>query len=119
MQFYKHLYISDHIKHPGYLKWRLKRHAGSLDVYVITLCSTDEPVAPEEGANQIEFYHNAFLQQPYYRHHAPYIIGLASGRTEAVRLCARIVQEAVTATGSANVYPYLFPSGRITEYFVS
>lgn len=119
MRFYRNLYISDKIKHPGILQWRLKRHAGRLDVYVIALCSTDEPGRPAAGDNQFEFYHNAALQQPYFRRHTPYIIGLASGRGDAIQLCARIVQEAVAATGSADVYPYLFPSGLIAEYFAS
>lgn len=119
MRFYRHLYTSDHIRHPGYLRWRLRRHAGSLDVYVVTLCGMDEPCVPMDGQNQLEFYHNVFLQQPYYRSHEPYIVGIASSRTEAIELCARIIQEAVTATGHADVYPYLFPDGRLEAYFTS
>lgn len=119
MQFYRKLYISDKIRHPGILRHRLKRHAGSLDVYVIALCGMDDPAVPAAGENQLEFYHNIFLQQPYYRQHTPYIVGLACGRADAIALCARIVQEAVAATGRADVCSYLFPSGQITEYFAS
>lgn len=117
MQFYKNLYIGEHIRNPRYLKWRLRHHAGNLRVYVIALCGMDDPQVPDRYGNQIEFYHSAFLQQPYYRAHAPYIIGLASGRTEAIALCAQIVQESVTATGRADVYAYLFPGGNIMGYF--
>lgn len=117
MRFYKNLYTSEHIGNLRYLKWRLRHNAGTLSVYVIALCNEDEPQRVAEDGNLLEFYHNAFLQQPYYQAHPPYIIGLASGRAEAIDLCARIVQDAVTATGDANVYPYLFPNGHITEYF--
>lgn len=117
MRFYKNLYTSEHIRHLRYLKWRLRHHAGNLSIYVIALCGMDEPHPPAAGDNQIEFYHSAFLQQPYYRQHAPYIIGLASGRAEALDLCAQIVQDAVTATGRADLYSYLVPGGDLTEYF--
>lgn len=119
MRFYKNLYTSAHIRNLRYLKWRLRHHAGNLSVYVIALCGMDEPARPADGGGQIEFYHNVFLQQPYYRQHAPYIIGLASGRAEAMDLCAQIVQEAVDATGRPDIYSYLFPSGEIAEYFAS
>lgn len=117
MRFYRNLYTSAHIGNLRYLKWRLRHHAGNLSIYVIALCGMDHPVMPAHGDNQIEFYHNAFLHQPYYREHAPYIIGLASGRAEAIALCAQIVQDAVTETGRPDVYAYLFPDGNITEYF--
>lgn len=119
MRFYKNLYTSAHIGNLPLLKWRLRHHAGNLSVYVIALCGMDEPARPAAGDGQIEFYHNVFLHQPYYRAHAPYIIGLASGRAEAIDLCAQIVQEAVDATGRPDIYAYLFPGGEITEYFAS
>lgn len=117
MRFYRNLYTSENMGNLSLLKWRLRHHAGSLNVYVIALCGMDEPHIPTEGGNQIEFYHNVFLQQPYYRQHEPYIIGLASGRSDAVDLCAQIVQEAVTTTGRADIYAYLFPEGEIAGYF--
>lgn len=117
MRFYKNLYTGEHIRHLRYLKWRLQHHAGNLSIYVIALCGMDEPCRPADGDNQIEFYHSAFLQQPYYREHTPYIIGLASGRAEAMDLCAQILQDAVTATGRPDVYAYLFPDGDIQGEF--
>lgn len=119
MRFYKNLYTSDNIKHPGLLKWRLRRHAGSLDVYVITLCEYDELHEPAPDGNQLEFYHCAFLQQPFYRNHEPFIIGIARGRSAAIALCARIVQDAVTQTGRPDVCSYLFPDGCTMEYFTT
>lgn len=119
LRFYRKLYTSERIKHPDTLKWRLRHHAGSLDVYVITLCKDPEQGAPAEGGNQLEFYHNAFLQQPYYRQHDCWIVGLAKGRSDAVDLCVQIVEESLAATGEPNVYPYLFPEGEIKEYFAS
>lgn len=119
LRFYRKLYISDRIRHPDILKWRLQHRAGSLDVYVITLCRDPEDGAPPAGGNQLEFYHNAFLQQPWYRQHDCYVVGLAKGRRDAMDLCVRIVEESLAATGTPYVYPYLFPEGEIKEYFAS
>ena len=58
-----------------------------------------------------ELMHSAFLKQPWYRNHPPMILGIASGKTEALELLRQIVQEAVDATGSPDVRSYLFPHG--------
>ncbi|MDO4284334.1 MAG: hypothetical protein Q4C60_03270 [Eubacteriales bacterium] len=104
MYFYKKLYVSDKIRHPSLVKWKLRHQAGQLTVYVLILC--------EDGMdNQLELMHSAFLQQPFYRKNPPYIIGLAAGQSDGIELIRRIVQEVYDHTGTTDVRAYLFPHG--------
>lgn len=104
MYFYKHLYVSGRIRNPEQAKRKLRRNAGQLLLYVVTLCG-------EEEGNQLAIMHSAFLQQPYYKKNPPLILGLASGRWDAVELVRQIVQETYDHTGGADVRAYLFPHG--------
>ena len=98
MKFYKNLYVGDTVKKLEKVKWKLKHHAGQLNIYVITVA---------EGNDQLEFYHCAFLKQKYYRKHSPYIIGIAAGFEEALSIIEQITQECFTATGTGNIKEYL------------
>ena len=107
LQFYRDLYLDSEIKHPEVIKWRLQHNAGSLSLYVITLCDTD-PVsgeAPYDG--QLQFFHSAFLQQPYVKEHCPMIIGLARGRENAMELVRRIVQECLDTQSDVDLVSFL------------
>ena len=110
MYFYRHLYVGSSIRDPEKIKERLRTEAGCPTIYVIALCQG--PGGP--GANQLELYHCANLQQPYYRKNPPFIIGIASGRIEAIEVVQQIVQEAYDHTGSGDVRAYLFPHGIVT-----
>ena len=121
MQFYRDLYVSPEIKHPEHIKWRLRHNAGSLSLYVITLC--DESFSAKEAfphgvsdfegqekcesQGQLLMFHCANLQQPYEKKHCPMIIGIAQGRMAALELVRRIVQECVEKTGGADLVPFL------------
>ena len=107
MFFYKNLYTGPSIKDPETVKEKLRTGRGQFTIYVIAL----SPVKPEAGSNQLEILHSANLQQPYYRNYPPFIVGLASGRIEAIELVRDMVQEAYDHTGSADVRAYLFPHG--------
>ena len=133
MQFYRDLYVSPEIKHPEHIKWRLRHNAGSLSLYVITLC--DESLSGKEAFShgvsdfedqaecesqklisrtvngsmqgQLLMFHCANLQQRYEKKHCPMIIGIAQGRMAALELVRRIVQECVEKTGGADLVPFL------------
>ena len=125
MQFYRDLYVSPKIRHPEQVKWRLRHHAGSLTLYVITLCdetlskrrtfshgvsssaelSEEQPEQARMG--QLLLFHCINLRQPYEKKHCPMIIGIAEGRTEALELVRRITQECVEKTGGADLVPFL------------
>lgn len=103
MKFYKNLYIGESIKNPNKVKWKLRRNAGQLSIYVIALASGDE---------QLEIYHCAFLQQTYYKKHSPYIIGIAGGYEEAVELVVELTKASIDKTGAADLKKYLFQESK-------
>ena len=107
MYFYTNLYAGPSIRDPEEVKRKLMRGEGQFTIYVIAL----SPSVPGPGSNQLEILHCANLKQPYYRKYPPFIIGIAAGRTEAVELVQRLVQEAYDRTGSGDVRAYLFPHG--------
>ena len=107
MYFYKDLYVGSSIRDPEKVKKNLRIGKGQFTIYVIAL----SPSKREIGANQLEILHCVNLQQPYYKEYPPYIIGIASGRIEAIELVRSMVQEAYDHTGSGDVRAYLFPHG--------
>lgn len=107
MYFYRNLYVGASIKDPDKVRQNLLIGKGQLTIYVITL----SPSGPGPGANQLEIFHSANLKQPYYRENPPFIIGIASGKEEAVGIVRDLVQEAYDRTGSGDVRAYLFPHG--------
>ena len=107
MYFYKNLYTGPSIRDPEEVKRKLMRGEGQFTIYVIAL----SPSIPGPGSNQLEILHGANLQQHKKKKYPPFIIGIAAGRTEAVELVQRLVQEAYDYTGSGDVRAYLFPHG--------
>ncbi|WP_130837912.1 hypothetical protein [Lachnoclostridium sp. Marseille-P6806] len=100
MRFYRKLYVSAGVADPALTKWRLRHHSVRLSLYVLRLT---------EDRGSVEILHNLFLER---RPEKPvYIIGLAASKTDAVRLYADIVKEALEHTGSPDVVRYLFPHG--------
>lgn len=107
MYFYKNLYVGPSIRDPEEVRKNLRIGRGQFTIYVIAL----SPSKPGIGANQLEILHCVNLQQPYYKEYPPYIVGIASGRIEAIELVRDMVQEAYDHTGSGDVRAYLFPHG--------
>ena len=107
MYFFKNLYVGPSIQDPEKVKRKLLRGEGQFTIYVIAI----SPSIPGPGSNQLEILHCAYLKQPYYKAHPPFIIGIAAGRSEAVEMVRNLVQEAYDHTGSADVRAYLFPHG--------
>lgn len=107
MYFFKNLYVGPSIQDPEQVKRKLLRGEGQFAIYVIAI----SPSVPGPGSNQLEILHCAYLKQPYYRVHPPFIVGIAASRSEAVEMVRGLVQEAYDHTGSADVRAYLFPHG--------
>lgn len=99
MKFYKNLYVGDTIRNPERTRRKLKRYAKLQNVYVITYMA-------ESG--RLEIYHNLMLQQRYYRQNPPYVIGIAGSYDEAAQIICRIAEDALRATGKADLIGYLF-----------
>lgn len=64
------------------------------NLYVVTL---------SKGNNLLEFYQSFQLKQPYFKEHKPFIVGLADGYEEAVRLVETILLDTYEKTGSYDV----------------
>lgn len=98
MKFYKNLYIGNTVKKPGKIIKKLKKYRKLPEIYVI--------VYDRERA-QIEIYHSLMLQQWYYKENPPCVLGIAKGREEAFSLIQQMTEEAVQATGQADLAGYL------------
>lgn len=101
MRFYDKLYISPHIRKPRQVRRDLERGKGHLMIYVLVL-----KTGPE-GRPQLEFMHCINLQQPYYRQHPPFIVGIAEGKADAIDMVENLTNEAYRMTGSWNAAAYL------------
>ncbi len=99
MQLYRDMYVSPEIEHPGSVKRRLLLNAGSLSLYVITLC--------EDGSGQLQLFPSSYLKVPYLRQHCPMIVGIAKERSGAIALVERMFRECYEKTGEARIVPYL------------
>lgn len=99
MEFYKNLYIGDTVKNPDKIKRRLKQRKMLKGIFVI---------AYAEKTRQLEIHNSIFLGQWYYKENPPYVIGIAKGQQEAFGLVKKITEEAVAATGKADLVEYLF-----------
>ncbi len=99
MQFYRDMYVSPEIRHPGEIKRRLQRNAGGLSLYVITLC--------DDTQGQLQMFPAVCLRQPYLRKNCPMIMGVAQGRANAVKLIERMIRECYECTGNAELIPFL------------
>lgn len=99
MKFYNNLYVGESAK--GSIKKicrNLKQRRGQLQVYIVALSS---------GEDQLEIYHCAFLKQKYYKKHSPFIVGIAKSYEEAQELVVQMIEDALQATGNANVKSYI------------
>jgi hypothetical protein len=100
MRFYKNLYTGSKLQDSKTkVIWKLKTGRPQPFVYVITLAG---------NSDLFEIYHSAMLKQKYYRkkENAPYILGIASGYSEAVDLIIRMITEVYNATGGYDVKTY-------------
>lgn len=98
MKFYKNLYIGDTVKKPDKIIKKLKKYKKLPGIYVI-VCDGEH--------RQIEIYHSLMLQQWYYKENPPAVLGIAGSQEEAFTLIQKITQEAMEATGQADLNTYL------------
>lgn len=100
MNWYSELYIGEGAK-PKAKKIirKLKRNAGQIDVYLITLAAN--------GQDMLDIINSAYLKQPAVRRNLPMIVGIAKGYEEAVGLVQQMVREAYEATGDCRIPEYL------------
>jgi hypothetical protein len=100
MHFYKRLYTGPKLqKRKAKVLWKLRTGRPQPEVFVIALAKNND---------LFEIYHSGILKQKYYRkkENAPYIMGIASGYSEAVDLVIEMITEVYTATGGYDVKTY-------------
>ena len=78
---------------------RIKHRKGLLDTYVLML--------PANKSDQLDIIHANYLVQPWYQERELTIVGVARGKSNAIELLVRMVDEAVNKTGSPELRAYL------------
>lgn len=94
MKFYRHLYVSESIRNPEKVKWKLRANAGQFSIYIIALAKSDD---------QLDIFHCALLQQKFYDKEDLFIVGLAASYTEAVDMVVAMTEKVVRETGGADI----------------
>jgi len=100
MNWYSQLYIGEGAG-PNAKKIirKLKRNAGQMDVYLITLAAN--------GQDMLDIINSAYLKQPVVRRNLPMIVGIAKGYDEAVDLVQQMLLETYEQTGGFRIPAYL------------
>lgn len=101
MEFYKEMFVSPKIRDPRKIRQDLQRGKGHLTIYLLVLARGPE------GRPQLEIMHCVNFLQPYFKEHSVYVVGMASGKADAVELVNRITQEAFDRTGQWDAALYL------------
>lgn len=92
MKIYKRLYTSPKlVKKRTRIKWALKYNLDKLNIYIITLPTTDD---------QMEIFHCRELKQKYYDNASLVIIGIAESYDEAINLIQQILLDCYDKTGT-------------------
>lgn len=97
MRFCKDLYMSPSVKNKRRrVIWKLRTGRPQPIIYVIALAKNDD---------LLEIYHSSMLKQDYYREkeNSPYIVGLAAGYGQAVKLVADMLEDVYRITGGYDV----------------
>lgn len=68
-------------------------------VYVITLAQGEQ--------NQLEFYSSVLLKQHVFDHCDLFLVGLADGYDDAVRMIEELTRATYAATGTADIKTYI------------
>lgn len=98
MRFLKEMYVGEGIKDKQKVMRRLKRGAGMLDIYVISISN---------GNDQLDCMKCSYFKQEVIRENIGLIVGLAKGYSEAQNLIVAMIEDSLRETGSANVKEYL------------
>lgn len=100
MRFFSKLYISPSLgKNRRKIIWKLRTGRPQPFIYIIALAKNDD---------LLEIYHSGMLKQKYFKkkENAPYIVGIASGYSEAVERVMDILQDVYETTGTYDVKTY-------------
>lgn len=107
MRWMNHLYTGDRASlREKELKARIRDRKWSADTYVLMPASNPR--------DQVDILHANFLRQAHYRSQRELtIVGIASGKQDALNLVMRITDECLRLTGGADLRSFL--EARIRE----
>ncbi|MBO4213523.1 MAG: hypothetical protein IKX99_02490 [Lachnospiraceae bacterium] len=101
MKWYKPLYIGESIeKKKIKIIWKIKHNVLQPNIYLILLSAN--------GKDNFKIIPSALFLQKFYPKDDEYILGLANGKDEAIKLVGRMVDDAVFVTNDPH---------KIREYF--
>ena len=86
------------VRYINKVKWKLKHNVGQLNIYVISLAY---------GNDLFSIHHCAYLKQKIYHKHPLFVIGIANGYDEAIKLVQKIVEDIYEKTGEYKIKDYL------------
>lgn len=78
---------------------KIKQNRLQPSVYIVTLSQGEQ--------NQLEFYSSVLLSQHVFDHCDLFLVGLANGYDEAVRIVEELAAAAYEATGTADIRTYI------------
>ena len=100
MKFYPLLYVSPTLeKKKEKIIRKLKINIGLRGVFILTLASN--------GRDLFDIMDAAYVKQKALRRNLPMIIGIAASHGEALSMAIRIIEEAISETGTVDVKQYL------------
>ncbi len=93
MIIYKHIYLCESVKkNAKKIIRKLQQNEGMVNTYVIMLSSNNKDL--------FDICHSAVLMQSFYKDNPPFVVGLASGKDNAMQLVEDIVQDIFRQSGS-------------------
>lgn len=96
--FCRELYVDEYVsKHFRNIRKKIKNRTLQPGVFVL--------IMSEYG--RLEYMHNAFLCQPFYKENHPFIIGLAHSKENVLDIVMHILQETFESRGDADIFSYL------------
>jgi len=99
MYWYEDLYVgTTAVKNKSRIIGKLKKHRFIKDVFVITRASN--------GCDLFDIYPAAVLTQKYYKKKNLFVIGIASGYSEAIELVRHIVEDIYCRQGISDIKQY-------------
>lgn len=97
--WYKKLYLSENAKKKHRkIMWKVKHKAGMIDTYLITV--------PRYGTNQLEIINSSELLQKHYDGISTYVVGIAIGYEQALKLVEKIVMDVLKETKQVRIREY-------------
>ena len=100
LKWYEQLYVGEKAKkRVNYYIRRVSSGKPVNDIYLVTIASN--------GVDQLDIIKSFYLLQPIMRKRCPMIVGIGKGYEEARALAVSMVEDALAATGEADVRKYI------------